>query len=58
MVEDGSGMARTSRSWRCTLGFHAWAAARNDSGERYDVCERCGKASEWTPTGMGWKASD
>jgi hypothetical protein len=44
------------QSWRCLLGFHAWQAARNDAGERYDVCRRCGLAGEWMPTGTGWKA--
>ena len=49
------GSPRTRRSLRCLLGFHSWSTMSNDAGERYSVCERCGKADEWTPTGLGWK---
>jgi hypothetical protein len=32
-----------SNSLRCRLGFHRWAAARNDMGEVVSMCLRCGR---------------
>jgi hypothetical protein len=46
-----------TRSLRCLLGFHQWVTRNNDTGERYDVCNRCGKDGPYMPTGMGWSAS-
>jgi hypothetical protein len=44
------------RPWRCRCGFHDWQAVRNDAGERYSECRRCGEADSWMPTGFGWQA--
>ncbi len=49
---------RPRRGLRCRLGFHSWGTMRNDAGERYSVCERCGKSDEWMPTGLGWQSGD
>ncbi len=57
MTAGERGSRRSRRGLRCRLGFHSWGTRHNDSGERYSVCERCGKADEWTPTGLGWQAS-
>ena len=37
------------RSMRCVLGFHHWVVRRNDAGERYDECVRCGKVDADMP---------
>lgn len=44
---------RRHRSLRCLLGFHAWQVRRNDAGERYDECRRCGSVSAYTPVSYG-----
>lgn len=32
---------------QCHLGFHRWAEARNDLGERLLMCVRCGHLRTW-----------
>jgi len=27
----------------CRIGFHKWRQQVNDSGQRYNTCQRCGK---------------
>ena len=49
-VEQMSGRQR--RSLRCLLGFHHWVVRRNDAGERYDECQRCGKADAYMPLAL------
>jgi len=31
------------KALRCRLGMHLWRLHRNDQGQRYRTCERCGK---------------
>jgi hypothetical protein len=37
---EGRGMA--SKGMRCRLGIHSWETLRNDDGEAYLECRRCG----------------
>jgi hypothetical protein len=45
----GQVSGRQRRSLRCLLGFHHWVVRRNDAGERYDECQRCGKVDAYMP---------
>ena len=31
---------------RCRIGFHSWENRRNDAGEPYIECRRCGTESD------------
>ena len=31
------------KTLKCRLGMHLWRVHRNDQGQRYRTCERCGK---------------
>ncbi len=35
-----------AKSLRCRVGVHSWETRRNDDGEAYVVCRRCGKESD------------
>jgi hypothetical protein len=35
-----------TKSLLCHLGVHSWEHLRNDEGESYIECRRCGKESE------------
>jgi hypothetical protein len=30
------------RNWKCVLRLHDWREKRNEEGQRYEVCDRCG----------------
>ena len=37
-----------ARPLRCRVGMHRWQRARNEAGESYRHCERCGKDGDLT----------
>ena len=41
---ESRGMAASSL--RCRVGVHSWDHRRNDEGDAYIVCRRCGKESD------------
>jgi hypothetical protein len=55
-VKGPEGTSTARSSLRCLLGFHAWELVHNATGERYDVCSRCGDVGPGMPTGLGWSA--
>jgi hypothetical protein len=39
---------------RCSLGRHEWIDGRNDDGERYRECGRCGAIENEFPVGTSF----
>ena len=35
-----------NKNFLCRLGIHSWENHRNEEGQRYIVCARCGKESD------------
>jgi hypothetical protein len=38
-----------AKDWRCRLSFHRYKRKRNDDGEVYQECTRCGNVKLTTP---------
>ena len=38
------------KSLRCMLLFHDWEWRRNDEGQPYKICRRCGKFQDFNPS--------
>ena len=36
----------TAKSLRCRIGVHSWEHRRNDDGEAYLECRRCGQEGD------------
>ena len=43
---DSKPPAKPEKPFGCRLGIHKWQTHRNDEGQRYLTCLRCGKDSD------------